>query len=84
MSHIIGVHYLLEVLDEIVVHNRHPPISDFFIALMFQREQTFKYFKHYTGQVMLSADVEKYVKSTKEGNDLLRQMRLRLVKHYKV
>jgi hypothetical protein len=77
------VHTLLEVFDEIVLQNRQAAIDDFLITLFTEREDTFKYLKHYAGQLLLNNEIEKEItRSCPEGKYLVKKYRIRIVKHF--
>mgnify|MGYP003642395090 CR=1 FL=1 len=46
-------HLLLIVLDEIVLQSRHGALDEYLVSLFLDREDVFRYFKTYTGQIWL-------------------------------
>ena len=77
---------LLEVMDEIAVQNKSPQINDFFIKLFLESQDNFKYFKHYTGSILLDEKIESKLVAVYpiDGKVVLRNLRIQVIKHYEV
>jgi hypothetical protein len=79
------IHALLDVLDEIALHSRESAIDEMLITLLVEKEETFKFFKHYAGQILLNTELEKeIIKFSQDGKVLIKKYRIRIVKHYQV
>lgn len=69
-------------MDEITLQCRHPPMNDFFISFFLEQEENFKYFRHFTGQIMLNNAIEKDMWKLTDGRESLKQYRICIVKHW--
>jgi hypothetical protein len=76
-----SVHLLLGVFDEIIALSRNTVIDEFIITIMIEREDVFRYFKTYVGQLWLNKDVVNVMED--KGKDL-EEFRLRTIIHSEV
>lgn len=82
------VHSLLEVFDELATQCTFEPLNSFLITVLVEREDTFKYFKHYVREILFNdATIRRIIPTEVNGVEeryLLKQYRIRVVKHFRV
>ena len=76
------VHQLFGIYSELISNNNFPPLNKMLLNLLFKVEDTEKYFRLYTSQVIKNSKVQKTILSTENGKKLLKQYRARAVEYY--
>eukprot|EP01113_Clastostelium_recurvatum_P023641 TRINITY_DN2818_c0_g1_i4.p1 TRINITY_DN2818_c0_g1~~TRINITY_DN2818_c0_g1_i4.p1 ORF type:complete len:827 (-),score=223.25 TRINITY_DN2818_c0_g1_i4:4-2388(-) len=87
MADLRTMNLLLVIFDVIAQNNRHPPLNELLLAIFVERDDTFSIIKQYTIQILRSHSLEAEFTHTygaNEGQALLHQSRVRVVKHYHV
>lgn len=83
MPYIRISHALLEVLDEIIELNRHPPFDEFLLQTLFYRSDYYTFQCNYASLVLMSHEIESIlVQSGSRGRSAIKQYRVRAIKHF--
>jgi hypothetical protein len=76
---------LLLVIDEIAIQNRNDAVNSMLITTLMESDDNFKNIKQFAGQILLNPKVERrIVGNFTDGKELLKQWRIRVIKHYSV
>lgn len=84
---ITTAHYMLQVLDQVIIHNKHGPFNSFLSHLLFDQPEFLRFTKHCIGQALLSKNFEREIAGFPKsslGQEKLSQTRAGLVNHFTV
>eukprot|EP00727_Mastigamoeba_balamuthi_P012987 m51a1_g8310 putative protein kinase (2055) ;mRNA; f:75379-83383 len=78
------LHMLLEVLDSIAMQSRHLQLSSFMLSAFMHRPETWQRIRDYTIAILLDKRIAEDLTTLPNGERLLKQYRVRIVKHFQV